>query len=116
MTSIEPVALTDFLATFWAGAGVIISGAGYALLYAWARLRRQWNLLYLAGFFFLLLTGCVLVLMQTAHLEGHWQALALLMLVGYLLAPPAIFRLCQVTHVHESTNLDHPPTREETHP
>ena len=107
MTLIEPVALTDFLATFWAAAGVIISGAGYALLYAWAKLRRQRNLLWGAGVFFILLTGCVLVLVQTAHLEGHWQILAVLMLAGYLVAPPAIFRLCQVTHVHESTHFNH---------
>ena len=36
---IEPVELKDFFITFFSAALVILSGAGYAGLYAWAKLR-----------------------------------------------------------------------------
>ena len=44
------------------------------------------------------LAGCVLILMRTAHLDGYWATLTLVMLIGYFAAPRAIFRLCHVTH------------------
>jgi len=44
------------------------------------------------------LAGCVLTLMRTAHLDGYWATLTLVMLIGYFAAPRAIFRLCHVTH------------------
>lgn len=95
---IQPVELQDFLLTFFVSAGIILSGACYALLYAWARLRQQRRFLYGAWLAYFVLTGCVFTLIRTAHLEGAWSSLALLMLVGYFAAPRAIFRLCHVTH------------------
>lgn len=106
---IQPVELADFMATFFASAGVILGGAGYALLYAWARLKQQSGFWYGAFGFFALLAFCILILIKTAHLEGHWWLLAITMLLGYLVAPPAIFRLCQGTHATDHTESS-PPT------
>jgi len=98
MNLIHPVDLPDFLATFWASAGIILSGAAYALFYALAKLKRQGRLLYAAACSFALVSVCVCILIQTAHLNGQWRLLAVTMLLVYLLAPPALYRLCQATH------------------
>lgn len=95
---IQPVDLKDFLLTFFVSAGIILSGAGYALLYAWGRLRGRPAFLRWALLAYAVLAFCVLTLMRTAHLDGYWATLALAMLVGYFAAPRAIFRLCHHTH------------------
>jgi len=100
---IQPVDLQDFLLTFFVSAGVILSGACYALFYAWGRLRHAPRFLRWALLAYAVLAGCVLTLMRTAHLDDAWSTLALLMLVGYFVAPRAIFRLCHVTHLDEHT-------------
>ncbi len=95
---IQPVDLKDFLLTFFVSAGIILSGACYALCYAWGRLRRRPAFLRGALLAYAALAICVLTLMHTAHLDGGWSTLALLMLAGYFAAPRAIFRLCADTH------------------
>lgn len=107
MNSIVPVDPGDFLTTFFAAAGVILSGVGYALLYAGARLRRHPKRLYAAWAAFALLSACVLILMKTAHLTGIWLVLTPLLLLGYLAAPPFVLRLCHRTH--DSLNSEHSP-------
>ena len=98
---IQPVDLQDFLLTFFVSAGIILSGACYAMLFAWGRLRHNPRFLRWALLAYVLLVACVLTLMRTAHLDGAWSTLALLMLVGYFAAPRIIFRLCHVTHDDE---------------
>ena len=98
---IQPVDLQDFLLTFFVSAGVILSGACYALFFAWGRLRHDPRFLRWALLAYAVLAACVLTLMHTAHLDGAWSTLTLLMLVGYFAAPRAIFRLCHVTHLDE---------------
>jgi hypothetical protein len=95
---IQPVELHDFLLTFFAAAGIILSGACYALLYAWARLSGRRSFLAWAYAAYAVLAVSVWVLAGTAHLDGYWRALAAAMLVGYFVAPRAIFRLCVATH------------------
>lgn len=109
---IQPVDLKDFLLTFFVSAGIILSGACYALFYAWARLRHRPAFLNWALLAYAVLAGCALTLMQTAHLEGHWRTITLLMLIGYFLAPRAIFRLCAVTHGTEAAAPDFITTKE----
>lgn len=104
---IQPVDLQDFLATFLAAAGIIVSGAAYALLFAGARLRRRRDLLVWAYAAFAVLAGAVWVLAETAHLDGYWRVLAGLMLIGYFAAPRLIFRLCAATHEAEATPASH---------
>jgi hypothetical protein len=101
---IQPVDLQDFLLTFFVSAGVILSGACYALFYAWARLRDRPNFMRWALLAYAVLAFCALTLMQTAHLDGLWRAITALMLIGYFAAPRAIFRLCSATHDAESAS------------
>jgi uncharacterized membrane protein len=102
---IEPVALKDFFLTFFSAAMVILTGALYALLFAWARVRQRPRLMPLAYLAYLGLVGSVLVLATVANLfaTGFWSFIVALMLVGYLLAPHAVWHLCVGTHAHEHT-------------
>lgn len=95
---IQPVDLQDFVLNIFAAAAIILCGACYALLYAWAKLARRPNFLRWAYAAYAALAAAVWVLADTAHLDGYWRALALAMLVGYFAAPRAIFRLCAATH------------------
>lgn len=98
---IEPVALQDFFITFFSSALVILFGAGYAGLYAWAKLRGNRRLLPWAYACYAALAASTLVLARAAHLDGEWRILVGLMLAGYLLAPPGIWKLCAASHHEE---------------
>lgn len=98
---IEPVALKDFFITFFSAALVILSGAGYAGLYAWAKLRGNTRLLPWAYACYAVLAGATILLARATHLNGQWQILVVLMLTGYLLAPQGIWRLCVASHGDE---------------
>jgi len=104
---IEPVALQDFFITFFSAAMVILSGAGYAALYAWARLSRRRGVMVWAYGCYVLLAAAVVVLADAAHLNGFWRIVVALMLVGYLLAPHGIWRLCADTHADEPEDEHH---------
>ncbi len=98
---IEPVELKDFFITFFAAALVILCGAGYAGLYAWSKITGKPGPLVWAYGCYAALAGATLVLARTAHLNGEWRILVGLMLAGYLLVPPAIWRLCVASHRDE---------------
>lgn len=100
---IEPVALQDFFITFFSAAMVIMSGGLYALLFAYARLRHRPRLMWLAYAAYLGLVASVITLATAANLFGStfWIIVVALMLVGYLLAPHAIWHLCVGTHRDE---------------
>jgi hypothetical protein len=103
---IEPVALADFFITFFSAAMIILCGALYALLFAWSRVHARPGLMPWAYASYGALFICVLVLMQAANMNSpFWIAIGILMLVGYLLAPHAIWHLCTATHAAEE---DHP--------
>lgn len=97
---IEPVKLADFFITFFSAASVIIFGALYALLFAYSRLKNVPRMMPLAYAAYAALFASVIVLANVANLFGSlfWQFIVLLMLVGYLLVPRFIFRLCVATH------------------
>lgn len=101
---IEPVALKDFFLTFFSSAMVIMTGALYALLFAYARVRHRPRLMPLAYLAYGGLFFAVIVLGRTAHLfdSVFWTIVVLLMLAGYLLAPHGIWRLCVGTHGDEA--------------
>ena len=99
---IQPVELQDFFLNFFAAALVILAGAGYALLYAWAKVARRPGFMPWAYLAYAVLVIAVWLLAATAHLDGYWRVLTALMLIGYFAAPRAIFRLCAATHSHPS--------------
>ena len=98
---IEPVALKDFFITFFSAALVILSGASYAGLYAWAKLRGNPRLLLWAYASYAVLAGATFLLARATHLNGQWQVLVGLMLTGYLLTPLGIWKLCVASHGDE---------------
>ena len=103
---LEPVQLADFFAVFLSAALVILCGAAYALLFAWSRLKARPRLAALAYVAGLGLCAAVLTLAVAAHLfnSGFWIFIVVLMLVGYLAAPHAIWHLCVGTHGNESAD------------
>ena len=108
---IEPVKMADFFITFFSAASVIIFGALYALLFAYSRIKNVPRLMLLAYAAYAVLFASVVELANVANLFGSlfWVLIVVLMLVGYLLAPRAIWYLCVGTHEavsHEGTVVD----------
>lgn len=97
---IEPANLADFFTIFFSSAMVILLGALYALLFAYARIRAMPVLLPLAYLSYAGLFVSTLVLANAANLLSHplWTTIVVCMLAGYLLAPHAIWHLCVGTH------------------
>ncbi len=95
---IEPVALKDFFITFFASAMIIITGALYALFYAFYRLQNKTSLNYLAYLSYLFLFIATLTLTQTMNLNGVWTWIIVVMLIAYFLAPRGIWYLSEATH------------------
>lgn len=97
---IEPVQLADFFTVFFSAAMVIMTGALYALLFAYARVKHVPRLMPMAYLAYGGLVVSVLTLARAANLLHHpfWTAIVGLMLVGYLLAPHGIWHLCVGTH------------------
>jgi hypothetical protein len=83
---------------------VILLGALYALLFAFARLKRMPRLMPAAYIAYAGLLVSAAVLAQATHLFNSpgWTAIIVLMLAGYLLAPHAIWHLCAATHPAET--------------
>lgn len=104
---IEPVALRDFFVTFFSAAMVIMTGALYALLFAYARVKSRPRLMPLAYLAYAGLVGAVVALGLAANLfaSAFWTFIVVLMLVGYLLAPHAIWHLCVGTHADEHDGM-----------
>lgn len=113
---IEPVALKDFFLTFFSAAMVIVTGALYALLFAYARVKRRPRLMPLAYAAYLGLASSVLVLATVANLfaTGFWTFIVVLMLVGYLLAPHAVWHLCVGTHAREHADEESRAVRQQS--
>ncbi len=104
----EPVAVDNIMRAVISGAGVILAGALYALLFALGKLQQSRWLLIGSLVFYGGLVACVAVLAQSLHLYGYWRWLVAAMLVGYLLAPRAIWRLCVDTHADPGKSSDYP--------
>ncbi len=102
---IEPANLANFFTIFFSSAMVILLGALYALLFAFARLKGDRRLMPLAYLSYVGLTVAVLTLAQAANLlkQPFWFSIVVLMLLGYLLAPHGIWHLCVSTHANEET-------------
>ena len=94
----EPVELKDLMVAAIAGAMVVLFGAMYAFTFAMAKLNKMRWLIGIAYSIFAGLGVSVFVLAQALHLNGYWWAVTVTMLIGYLLAPQAIWKLSVATH------------------
>lgn len=99
----EPMGLQDLFFGAMAGAAVVLMGALYALFFALGRLNDSRALIWASGLSYLLLAVAVYVLIDSLHLTGVWILVTAVMLLGYLLAPRAIWHLCVGTHGAEVT-------------
>ena len=75
-----------------AGALVVMFGAAYAFVFAVSKLNGDRWLSVVAYGCFAGLSLCVLVLAKSLNMDGYWQIVTVTMLVGYLLAPQAIWK------------------------
>ena len=81
-----------------AAALVVVSGALYALFFALGRLRASPTLSRLAWAAYGALVLCAFLLTASLGLDGSWRLIVVVMLVGYLVAPGAIWHLSVATH------------------
>lgn len=95
---IEPVALQDFVTIFISSALIIMAGAGYALLYAWSRVRTSPSIRRFAYLSYAVLVVSVIALTRAANFSGYWLTISVVMVVGYFFAPIGIWHLCIQTH------------------
>jgi hypothetical protein len=97
---IKLVELDNFFLTFLSAAAVVLFGALYALLFAYSKVSKMPRLMLLAYAAYAVLFVSVITLAKVTNLFGgaFWIALVMTMLVGYLLAPHAIWHLCVGTH------------------
>ncbi|MFZ2448894.1 MAG: hypothetical protein WAW36_00040 [Methylovulum miyakonense] len=104
---IEPVALKDFFITFFVSALIILSGAAYALLFAWSKANPDGRIRLAAYSAYLILAASVAELTYTAHFSGYWLTVSAAMLIGYFFAPIGIWHLCVKTHTdHDLTTTE----------
>jgi len=100
---IEPIALKDFFISFFAAALIILAGAGYALLYAWSKIKSNSRIKWAAYVCYALLLAGVAVLTRAANFSGVWLILSVVMVIGYFFAPIGIWHLCVKTHAEPTT-------------
>ena len=100
---IEPVSI---LAAALSGAFVVVAGAGYALFFAFSRLLNRPRLMPLAYGCYAVLAACVGVLADALSLDGYWWLVVMVMLIGYLWAPHAIWNLSVATHADAPHHLN----------
>ena len=98
LNMIEPVALKDFFITFFSSALIIMAGASYALLFAWSKVNSRLSIKLSAYASYLILLISVYQLTLAANLDGYWRIISYLMVIGYFIAPIAIWHLCKQTH------------------
>ncbi len=81
-----------------AGAAIVVCGGAYALLLAYGRKFPSRRAARGADIAFVLLALAAIGLVASLRLEGAWILLVGALLVGYRLAPAAMWRLCIGTH------------------
>ncbi len=102
----ETMGIENLILGTMAGAVVVLAGAFYALFFALGRLQSS-NAFMLASLFsYGLLVAAVWVLAVNLRLSGFWIVVAATMLVGYFLAPRAIWHLCVGTHADNAGTLN----------
>ena len=108
MSTAQAFQVESILLATMAGAMIVLAGALYAAVYSIGRISSNHVLVKLSYLFYAVLVVSTLVLARTLNFAGFWNWVVVVMLVGYLIAPQAIWRLCVATHAEEHT--DHSPS------
>jgi len=98
METTQIMQVNSIMLATMSGAMVVLAGALYAAVFAIGRLAENNNLVRLSYLFYGVLVVSVLVLARTLNFSGLWNGLVVMLLVAYLLAPQAIWKLCVGTH------------------
>jgi hypothetical protein len=88
----------DLFRSAFSGALIVISGGLYALLLALGHLQQSQWYRRGAALAYLVLVICSFVLAASLGFSRAWYIVIAVMLVGYLLAPKAIWHLTHATH------------------
>ena len=102
----EPVDIERIAGAALLGSAILVTGLGYALFLALARLRgasrlrRVFNGISLGSF--VLLVASVIGFSLVMNFDGWWYVISGLMVVGYFIAPRFIWRLTETMHEGES--------------
>ena len=83
-------------------AAVVLCAAGYAILLALGRARRNPILRHTALVAYAGVVAAAVALAWALRLDGLWLVLVALLLVGYFVAPRAVWRLSVATHPEEA--------------
>jgi hypothetical protein len=92
------VSETAILQSTAAAAIVVVAGGLYALLLALGRLHKSRTLYIGSQLAYVALAAAAFWLAVALELAGSWKLLIIVMLLGYYLAPGAIWYLTQATH------------------
>lgn len=94
----EAIGLENLFLGTLSGAAIVLLGAFYALFFALGRLHESVALALASLAAYGLLAVAVYGLIHALQLNGIWIAISVTMLIGYFLAPRAIWRLAVGTH------------------
>ena len=107
---IDPVELQRIAVAALSAGGIVLFGATYAICLALGRLKSLSILRSLAYVAYLALVAVTALFAWAMNLSGGWAVLTVLLLIGYFVAPRAIWRLSVATH--ESSESDTADTAE----
>jgi len=103
---VEPAHFTSIATAAMAAGGVIFCGALYAIFYAMGRRVASSRLLGISFVAYAGVVACVGVLTFALDFTGIWWLLIVCLLIGYLLAPPFIWRLTVAVHANERIRFE----------
>lgn len=103
---IDPVELQRIAVAALSAGGIVLFGAAYAICLALGRLKGLAILRPLSYVAYLALAAVTLLFAWAMNLTGAWAVLTVVLLVGYFVAPRAIWRLSVATH--ESADQENP--------
>ncbi len=98
MEAVQAAEAGSIMLATMAGAMIVLAGALYAGAFAISKLTGNSHIGTVSYLFYAILLVSVLVLARTLNFSGFWNWVAGVMLLGYFLAPQAIWRLCVSTH------------------
>ena len=108
---VEPVVAQYILLAAMSGAMVVLFGAAYAMLFAWAKIKKDPRFMIIAYFAYFILLIFTVLLAYTLHLSGFWYLIVAVMIIGYFFAPYGIWRLCVGTHESKNSGNKKPENK-----
>ncbi|MYA15479.1 MAG: hypothetical protein F4089_07120 [Gammaproteobacteria bacterium] len=95
---IDPVELQRIAVAALSAGGIVLFGAAYAICLALGRLKGLAILRPLSYVAYLALVAVTVLFAWAMNLTGSWAILTVVLLIGYFVAPRAIWRLSVATH------------------